>query len=276
MKKRFNKIIDIIIVVVIVICVINIVYSAFNIFLWKKDGDDINKQIDNIIEIARIEIVDESKTEVEIIKQEEEIPEFNPYWGYISMNMITVDFYDLKGINSDTVGWIQVGGTNINYPFVQTKDNKFYLKHAFDKSSNSAGWVFLDYRNKNDFTDKHNIIYAHGRYDKTMFGTLRNALTNGWLKNKDNFVFKISTPYENSLWQVFSIYHIPTTSDYLKIDFDSDEEFLNFTKMLMDRSSYNFETKVGANDKIITLSTCYNETERVVLHAKLIKREVRK
>ncbi len=275
MKKKMNKIIDIVIVLVIVFCVFNIINSAIHIFEWKKDGDDINRQIENIIEIAKIKVVDETKTEVEVIKQEVEVPKANPYWDYMKMNMIEVDFVDLKDINKETVGWIQVNGTNINYPFVQTKDNKYYLTHAYDRSYNSAGWVFLDYRNKNDFTDKHNIIYAHGRYDKTMFGTLRNALTNGWLKNKNNFVFKISTPYENSLWQVFSIYHIPTTSDYLQVDFKSDEQFLKFTKMLMDRSAHNFDTQIGANDKIITLSTCYNETERVVLHAKLIKKEVR-
>ncbi len=276
MKKKINKLIDIFIVIVIIFCVFNIINSAVHIFEWKKDGDEINKQIDNIIEIAKIKEVDEEKKEVEIIKQEEEIPEYDPYWAYVGMNMIEVDFFDLKEVNKDTVGWIQVNGTNINYPFVQTKDNKYYLTHAFDKSNNSAGWVFLDYRNKSDFTDKHNIIYAHGRYDKTMFGTLRNALTNGWLKNKNNFVFKISTPYENSLWQVFSIYHIPTTSDYLQIKFKDDEEFNKFTKMLIDRSAHKFDTKVGSNDKLLTLSTCYNETERVVLHAKLIKREIRK
>lgn len=276
MKKKINKLIDVFIVIVIIFCIFNIINSSIHIFEWKKDGDEINKQIDNIIEIAKIKEVDEDKKEVEIIEQEEEIPEYDPYWAYVDMNMIEVDFFDLKEVNKDTVGWIQVNGTNINYPFVQTKDNSYYLTHAFDKSNNSAGWVFLDYRNNRDFTDKHNIIYAHGRYDKTMFGTLRNALTNGWLKNKNNFVFKISTPYENSLWQVFSIYHIPTTSDYLQIKFKDDEEFNKFTKMLIDRSAHKFDTKVGSNDKLLTLSTCYNETERVVLHAKLIKREIRK
>ena len=276
MKKKINKLIDVFIVIVIIFCIFNIINSSIHIFEWKKDGDEINKQIDNIIEIAKIKEVDEDKKEVEIIEQEEEIPEYDPYWAYVDMNMIEVDFFDLKEVNKDTVGWIQVNGTNINYPFVQTKDNSYYLTHAFDKSNNSAGWVFLDYRNNKDFTDKHNIIYAHGRYDKTMFGTLRNALTNGWLKNKNNFVFKISTPYENSLWQVFSIYHIPTTSDYLQIKFKDDEEFNKFTKMLIDRSAHKFDTKVGSNDKLLTLSTCYNETERVVLHAKLIKREIRK
>lgn len=94
------------------------------------------------------------------------------------MNMINVNFNDLKKTNPDIVGWIKVNGTNINYPFVQSKDNKYYLTHSFNKSYNSAGWVFLDYRNNNT-NNKNTIIYAHGRTDKTMFGTLKKVLNNG-------------------------------------------------------------------------------------------------
>ena len=63
------------------------------------------------------------------------------------MNMLNVDFSELKKINNNVKGWVQVNGTNINYPFVQANDNKYYLTHSFDKSWNSAGWLFLDYRN---------------------------------------------------------------------------------------------------------------------------------
>ena len=73
------------------------------------------------------------------------------------MNMIDINFNELKNINNDVKGWIKVNGTNINYPFVQSKNNKYYLTHSFDKSYNSAGWLFLDYRNNN----KNTIIYAH-------------------------------------------------------------------------------------------------------------------
>ena len=45
--------------------------------------------------------------------------------------------------------------------------------------------------------------------------------------------------------------------------------------MLKSRSQYDFNVEFSAEDKILTLSTCYNDEERVVLHAKLIKREVR-
>ena len=34
----------------------------------------------------------------------------------------------------------------------------------------------------------------------------------------------------------------------------------------------NFNTNVAITDKIFTLSTCYNTNDRIVLHAKLIKK----
>ncbi len=88
------------------------------------------------------------------------------------MNMINVNFNDLKKNNPDVAGWLKVNGTNINYPFVQASDNKYYLIHSFNKSYNAAGWVFLDYRNNNT-NNKNTILYAQGRNDKTMFGSLK-------------------------------------------------------------------------------------------------------
>lgn len=107
-----------------------------------------------------------------------------------------------------------------------------------------------------------------------IFGTLKNILDSNWQNNLNNHIVKLSTEYENTLWQVFSIYTIPTTSDYLKINFSTDEEFLEFSNMLLKRSIYNFNANVNELDKILTLSSCYiTSDEKVVLHAKLIKRE---
>ena len=59
-----------------------------------------------------------------------------------------IDFNALKQVNSDTVAFLKVNGTEIEYPIVKTKNNEFYLKHSFDKTYNAAGWIFADYRNK--------------------------------------------------------------------------------------------------------------------------------
>ena len=253
-----------------IVLTILFIYSIVNIIIWSIDSkktDDIIKSVNDISEVVEVE--DTSDT---VIEQVEEIPKANPYWDYIKMNLINVNFQELKKINNNTKGWIQVSGTNINYPFVQTNDNKYYLNHSFNNSYNNAGWVFLDYRNSIDSLSKNTIIYAHGRTDTTMFGSLKNILKSDWLKNEDNYVVKIATPHEISLWQVFSIYRIPTTSDYIKTEFKSDDDFIDFTKMLIARSAYSFNTSVLEDDKILTLSTCYNDFEKVVMHAKLIKK----
>jgi sortase B len=270
----FNKGINILLITITIICIIAAAKSLKNIFFWHKENVVTSIQLETIEKITNIEIIEDNE-KTEIIEQKKEIPKANPYWDYIKMNLINVDFTELKKINSSTVGWIQVNGTNINYPFVQTKNNDYYLTHSFDKSYNKAGWVFLDYRNSKDFSNQNNILYAHSRLDKTMFGSLKNILKNGWLKNTKNHVIKLSTEKENTLWQVFSVYHIPETSDYIKTNFNNPEQFQNFANMLIERSAHNFNTTVNENDKILTLSTCYGETERMVVHAKLIKREKR-
>lgn len=273
-KKRKLKWKNIILIFIFLVCLIALIISTINIIKWKLDSNKIDKQIEEIQDIVEVEeIVDTDTTE--IVEQEEEIPKSNPYWDYISMNLINVDFNELKSINSNTKGWIQVNGTNINYPFTQANDNKYYLTHSFDKSYNGAGWVFLDYRNDINDVSKNTILYAHGRNDLTMFGSLKNILKSDWLNDTSNHVVKLSTDTENTLWQVFSVYRIPNTSDYIKVNFSSDDEFLNWANILKDRSSYQFNTSINKFDNILTLSTCYNDYEKVVLHAKLIKKEIR-
>ena len=268
--KKFKKLI---VIFIMIIFIVGLIWSITNIILWNNDNSKTNKIINDIQDKIKIdEKIDNPNTE--IVNQDSDIDTSNPYWDYIKMNLISVDFNELKQTNNDTKGWIQVNGTNINYPFVQSGDNNYYLTHSFDKSYNSAGWIFLDYRNDINNLNKNTIIYAHGRYDGTMFGSLKNILSSGWLNNSDNYIVRLSTETENSLWQVFSVYKIPTTNDYLQTDFN-DDEFKNFTDMLINRSSFDFNTNLNENDKILTLSTCYNDNEKVVLHAKLIKRELK-
>lgn len=270
MKVKKNKLKVMIPILLMIVFGVILIISIIKIIGWNKDNDNTSKQIEIVQDEAKIEEVEDDDN-TKIIEQPVKVPKANPYWDYIKMNMINVDFTELKKINNDVKGWIQVNGTNINYPFVQASDNKYYLNHSFNKTLNYAGWVFLDYRN-NLTNNKNTIIYAHGRLDKTMFGSLRNILSSGWLNNTDNYVVKLSTEKENTLWQVFSVYHIPTTSDYIQTEFSSDDEFLQLITKLKDRSMFNFNTDVNSNDNILTLSTCYSDTEKVVLHAKLIKK----
>lgn len=245
--------------------------SVKNILIWNKDNKNNIKETNEIMDKVNI-VENENEENIEIIENVDE-PKESMYYSYIKMKLIDVNFNELKSINSDVVGWIKLEGTTINYPFVHTDNNEFYLNHSFDKSSNGAGWVFMDYRNKINLANKNTILYAHGRTNGRMFGDLKNILSNNWLNNKNNFVLKLSTEKENTLWQVFSVYRTINTSDYIQTEFVSNNDFLDWANMLLNRSSYNFNTSLNVSDRIITLSTCYNDYEKVVLHAKLIKKE---
>lgn len=246
--------------------------SGINIGKYILEHNKTKKQEEDIIKTVKIKEIE--KEEVETLEQQEEIKKEDPYWDFIKMNLIDVDIRKLKETNNDVKGWIQLNGTNINYPFVQTTNNDYYLNHSFNKSTNSAGWIFLDYRNDiSNFNSKNTILYGHGRLDKTMFGSLKNILSSNWVNNTNNYVVKLSTEYENTLWQVFSVYKTPYTSDYLQVSFINDEEYKNFTNKLLNRSQFNFNATISETDRILTLSTCHNSNERVVLHAKLIKRD---
>ena len=243
------------------------IFSSIKIFNWFQDTHKIKNEMNDINEV--VTITENSDKNVKVIENEEK--KSSPYWDYIKMDLIDVDFTELKNVNSDIKGWIQVNGTNINYPFVQTSNNDYYLTHSVTKQSNSAGWVFMDYRNNISSFDKNTIIYAHARVNQYMFGTLKNTLKNNWLNNTNNHVIKLSTEKQNTLWQVFSVYHIPTTNDYIQTTFSTDEQFKTFLNTIKNRSLYNFNTNVNKDDKILTLSTCYGNNEKLVVHGKLIK-----
>ena len=111
---------------------IDVIIINLNNYLSKPFIKIITKHNLKELEGAKIHIIDNNNTT--IIPPIDHLEETNPYFNYINMNLIDVDFSNLLSINSDTSGWIQVPGTNVNYPFVKTTDNSFYLNHSFDKS----------------------------------------------------------------------------------------------------------------------------------------------
>ncbi len=88
---------------------------------------------------------------------------------------------DLKEINPDYMGWINIENTPIDYPVVKGKDNEFYLTRDFNKKYLALGSIFMDYRNKG-FEDKNVVIYGHHMRDKSMFGSLKKFKDIEYLK----------------------------------------------------------------------------------------------
>ena len=189
---------------------------------------------------------------------------------------VTLNSYKiLKDVNDDMVGWLTVKGTKIDYPVVRGDDNSYYLTTNFYHEADYNGWVFMDYRNNAVDLDANTIIYAHNRYSSgIMFGTLPNIRKSSWLDNEGNYYITFNTMEKVQTWKIFSYYNIKVTSDYLETNFDNTKDHEKFIKLITKRSKKNFKTTVTTDDKILTLSTCYNTDARFVVHAVLVNDEI--
>ncbi len=246
MKKNKKRIIINCIIYLILICIL--IYSSSKIFVWYKDNKNTKEIEEKINESVTVE------------KNEQNQEEYN------------VDFTKLKAQNNETVAWLKVNNTNIEYPVVKAKDNDFYLTRSFDKSNNSVGWIFADYKNKFDGTDKNIVVYGHNRRDGSMFGTLKNILQPDWYNNEDNLNVMFNVENENCIYRVFSVYQIEKEDYYITTNFNNNDEFEIFLKTIKKRSIKDFGIEVSKDDTILTLSTCANNNKyRVVLHAKKIQ-----
>lgn len=225
-----------------------LIYSLIEIVKWYIDNqksEEIMEKISNAITIVEIEQTTENHEE-----------------NY------KIDFNALKQVNSDTVAFLKVNGTEIEYPIVKTRNNDFYLKHSFDKTYNAAGWIFADYKNKLNGTDRNIVIYGHNRKNGTMFSSLRNILKKDWYNNEENLKIQLVIENEELIYEVFSIYQIEKESYYLQTEFNNDDEYLKFLKTLKERSIKDFGVELTPKNQILTLSTCANDNNyRVVLHA---------
>ena len=227
-----------------ILCLISTAFFSYKVIRWKLDSIENKKIIKKIEE--NINVVEESNKVI-----------------------YNIDFDSLKKDNLDVVAYIKVNNTKIDYVVVKAHDNDYYLKHNYNRNYNEAGWIFADYHNKFDETDKNIVIYGHNKKDGTMFGTMRNILKKEWYQNEDNHKIVLVTENKTYYYQVFSIYTIKVEDYYINTIFN-DNEFDNFIKTLKLRSIYNFNLDVSGDDKILTLSTCIYGNDRLVLHAKLI------
>lgn len=247
-QKNNKKLLSKIIIILQIIFLGIIIFSIIEIYKWYKENksnNEIAKQISGYVTI------DNGKEDNDKDKY-------------------SIDFEALKQQNSDTVAWIKVNNTEIEYPIVKANDNSYYLTHSFDKSYNSAGWIFANYKNKFDGTDKNIVIFGHNRRDGSMFGTLKNVLDESWYNNETNMDIIFATEDNNYKYRVFSVYQILKEDYYIQTEFD-DNEFSKFIEEVKERSIKNFNEKVSEKDTILTLSTCANDNKyRVVVHAKKI------
>lgn len=191
---------------------------------------------------------------------------------------ILLDFSNLYAENPDTIGWITVPNTVIDYVVVkpqEDKDPEYYLYRDFYGNDTKYGTIFMDYRSKLD--SKNLILHGHHMQDGRMFANLKNFEDLDFYKSTPTFTF--NTIYEKSEWKIISIFKTNTLDyqgdffNYLRGSFQNDYDFLNFVYQIRERSIIDCPVSVNENDTLVTLSTCAYDFEefRFVVVARKVR-----
>lgn len=231
MKKK-------VLIVLKIIFFILMIGSLIGLISWKND----KKEIESILE--------ETNT---MIKKEEINGEV--VYSYSDQ----YEFY-----NDDTVAWLIVPNTNINYPVVQSDNNEYYLNHNYKKKKNSAGWVFLDKDNNLLSDDQNIVIYGHHRKDGIMFGDVDKLMKKKYYDENDGTIILVYAD-RNDYYKIFSVYSVDSDDFYTTKNFkDFDDTIKEFEK----RSEIDFNRDLKNVEQILTLSTCHNNNkDRLIVQA---------
>jgi len=173
--------------------------------------------------------------------------------------------------NDDIIAYVRIEGTNIDYAVVQGPDNDFYLARDLNKKKNTAGSVYLDYENHPYILDRNNILYGHNMRNGSMFHNLRYYTGREFYENHRYITY--TTLYEQTRWEIFAVYNAFITFNYIQVNFNSDDEFMELVNGIKSRSVINTGITLNPEDTILTLSTCtnVNVVERFVISARLIE-----
>ena len=167
----------------------------------------------------------------------------------------------------NSIGWINVPETKINYPVMYSGDNNFYLHRAVDGSYLRVGSIFLDYRCNSDFTSRINILYGHNMSDGSMFADVMKFIDSSYF-DSHNYGW-LSTP--NAVYKIdfFSVSQPENYDDF----YDVNSDINLWLESLRENSFIWRNIGISEEDRFISLSTCTGSegSSRTVLTGKLCK-----
>lgn len=237
---------------ILVVVMLVSAYQIWNIMAEYKAGEDAYEEMEQFIDIPS-----QVPTTTNPDEEDESSTQFP-----------TVDFASLQQINEDVVAWLYIPNTHVNYPVVQGSDNSYYLNHLFTKEWNSAGSIFVDYRNEADFSDLHTVIYGHQMNNRTMFNDLKLYEDQSFYDQQP--VGYLLTPEGAYVIEFFSGYVSSVDTNAWDMNFTEDS-FVTWLQDIKSRSAFTSQVEPQAEDKVVTLSTCSSAfaNARFVLHGVL-------
>lgn len=256
-KIKKKHIISIILTILSLIFTTGITYIFYNLISINKD------KIDNTNILDKIQVDEEKSEQKDIIKSER-----------------ILQLEELRKENNDIVGWIEISGTNINYPVLQTDNNDFYLNHNYKKEYTTRGSIFLD-KDVNLEGSSNYLVYGHRTKTNLMFEQLLKYEDKDFYLNNKNIRF--TTLKEDAMYEILAIFYsriyYKTEENvfryYYFINAKNEQEYNDFVNKAKSASIYDTGVAATYGEQLLTLSTCeYSQDNgRFVVVAKKIESE---
>ena len=186
---------------------------------------------------------------------------------------------ELKKENQDIVGWIEIEGTNINYPVLQGTDNQYYMKHTYKKEDSKDGSIFLDKSYDWNIPSSNLLLYGHNNKNGTMFQDLLKYKEESFYKEHPTIRF--TTIDEDCQYEIISaflskVYYQDEQNVfryYYFINANNEVEYNQYIEESKKASLYDTGKSATYGEQLLTLSTCSYHTEdgRFAVVAKKIK-----
>lgn len=187
--------------------------------------------------------------------------------------IVNQSILDLQQVNADIVGWVTLDGTRIDYPFVQTSDNDYYLRRDIYGDYLYAGTIFMDYRNAADFTDFSTVLYGHNMQNGSMLADIRRYADQAFFEANDSGWLYLA--HDTHKLEVLAYLVVNDDDDWVytvrSMDALAREAFLSY----LEENARCYRTlSIEPEDTLVTFSTCttaYGE-KRHILVAKLMSK----
>lgn len=192
---------------------------------------------------------------------------------------ILPEYQEAYAQNNDLIGWLRISDTSVDYPVVQRAgDNEYYLDHAFDGSTDSAGSLFMDSRSDAVNPTTNTIIYGHNMKSGLMFGRMSDFLDADYYNAHKAVSF--DTIYEKRQYEIVAVCLSEVAYQdeggyryYNFIQAGNQAEWDAFVNNIRSLSVYGTDVDLEPADEVLTLSTCnsYTQDGRLFLVAKRVK-----
>lgn len=254
-RKKQKRLSNRLLLIIEIICVLIFIYAALQLVSIFQDYHRASKEYDHLAEVMVV-MEESTGAQEEYIEKAEEAEGTNvldlPY-DY-EVPAYSVDLENAKEQNKDTIGWIILPDSKINYPIVKSKDNTEYLTTTFEGQSSSSGAIFVDMLCESDFSCENTIIYGHNMKNGSMFRVLNDLTDKEFFWRHHIFCIDTGNGFEN--YEIISCYEtVETDSSSWQISFESKEAYGAWLESIADRCTYDC-VDYDVNKNTVTLSTC--------------------